>query len=820
MILIVQSMLIYTGLAISRNMDELSGEPKTSILTHTMNTASRTGTIAPMACILFVACRMYVLGVTNGEGTYQPWVAFSILAVTIGLSLQTLLSLLLPLLTNQPDESKSLAELSGGMCDAHPKLAAMEFKSDLFKVLAWVMQFVSIVLIYGNGAAIIVGIYTYPTNGIPMPVPIQCTCTMASLFLLSSFAVWAARTYKDVHKFERGTSAAIAARRFERAALGISMAMQKAPMIAILFLVVKARAVELSPPEGKLPRSLRMAMYTATWNLVVECFTSAWVGITGKESKGYYGNHIFQSSTVAHVFQHTSACFSYMGVLAVIITQLFLKPGSNIAGLGRPPSLHCLYFLQALYFGVHFVKTVTFWIQDVAKRPTRAAQDMLLSATSALAPAPLISVLFVAARMQALQLTQQMGTPQVWAQECMVMCTFALFVQVLSCLLLPFFTGSFAVDSEGNPAADMSPGGSMLGAYTVTCIKYCCLMCLHCGIAAISVSVFLATQGSCMTGDDGRRFNLSTLIHLLEAVAVATGVSLALSGAKVIGLIIKVGIESADQVALGTDINVGYAALSICEGYVNVTGLVVENPPSRSGRVWKSPCLAKVDKLIVKINIWRLVTSLGKEFEITAIVLNGVQVTFEKSAGANSNVGEILQHINDMVAQVEAIVPVVPVQEEGPKEGEPFNPVRFVPAIPPEPEAKKPTDNGEPQVILKLVSFKDIGASAILQGAPFTIQVGDLEFDDFQSKLEGQGGSANIAANIVVLILHTLLKTVLSNISFVGGAGAVVGNMTDNMRDVGKHVMSAISPRYAMKQKEISKRAALTSKDLDEDYDV
>merc|ERR1711871_396407 len=116
-----------------------------------------------------------------------------------------------------------------------------------------------------------------------------------------------------------------------------------------------------------------------------------------------------------------------------------------------------------------------------------------------------------------------------------------------------------------------------------------------------------------------------------------------LSSAKVVGLAIKFGIESVDRMVIGVDIEVGAAALSLCEGYVNVRRLVVDNP---DGNGFTTPYLLKADQLIVKLNIWKLVRTFGGTFEITALDVVGVEINLEKGKnGGPTNLGVILNFL-------------------------------------------------------------------------------------------------------------------------------------------------------------------------------
>jgi len=371
--------------------------------------------------------------------------------------------------------------------------------------------------------------------------------------------------------------------------------------------------------------------------------------------------------------------------------------------------------------------------------------------------------------MRALQITQQRGDPQGWAQDCMYLCVFATYVQAMACLLLPMFTNAATeVDGDGNASYDLRP---LVGAYAVTVVKYVALLGLHGGVLAICVAVFTMTPANAHS-DNKFGFDFYEIAEYMGVALLITLLALFLSSAKVIGMAIKLGIESADEPLLGTNIWVGRAALSVCEGYVNVGGLVVDNPPAQVGRAWKSSCLMKVDKLIVKINIWRLVKSLGKEFQITAIVLEGLQLTMEKSYGAHSNVGQILEHMEASGSGKDKDAAAASAQAAKTDSAD-----RILP---------------KPEVIVNLVSIRDIGASAILQGTPFTVQVGDLVFNDFNKKLSRKGGSGHVAGDIVVAILKTILKSIMANSPLLGSGLKGCG---DAVHGAAQKLIDCVSPQ-------------------------
>merc|ERR1719152_754468 len=73
------------------------------------------------------------------------------------------------------------------------------------------------------------------------------------------------------------------------------------------------------------------------------------------------------------------------------------------------------------------------------------------AARAAVQFAPMLSVLFIGLRMRALQITNQKGAPQGWAQQGMFLATYAVLIQVLMVLLMPIFTRSAPkMDADGN----------------------------------------------------------------------------------------------------------------------------------------------------------------------------------------------------------------------------------------------------------------------------------------------------------------------------------------------------------------------------------
>merc|ERR1719482_980107 len=238
-------------------------------------------------------------------------------------------------------------------------------------------------------------------------------------------------------------------------------------------------------------------------------------------------------------------------------------------------TLQSVITLECAYFGVMFWQSAVMLSEEVYEVEQPVNRDATVSAGISLSLAPLLCILFVATRMRALQITQQLGDPPGWAQDCMLVAVFATCVQSVCCLLMPIFIGSACkVDEDGNPDYDLQP---LVGAYAVAIVKYVALMALHGSIIGICVAVYTMTPETAVSS--GRVItDRKQLFKALVVTLLVFCIALLFSSAKVIGMAIKFVIESADQELIGVDITIKKVALNLFKGYVHVSKLKVHNP--------------------------------------------------------------------------------------------------------------------------------------------------------------------------------------------------------------------------------------------------
>merc|ERR1719247_1464082 len=95
--------------------------------------------------------------------------------------------------------------------------------------------------------------------------------------------------------------------------------------------------------------------------------------------------------------------------------------------------------LSVTFFIIYFLLAVsrTYSQYTAGHLFTSKFESVMLRAADTLGMAPMLCVMFLAARMRALQMDPISGNPQRWAQNCFFTCTYALITQCLLAIAVP-----------------------------------------------------------------------------------------------------------------------------------------------------------------------------------------------------------------------------------------------------------------------------------------------------------------------------------------------------------------------------------------------
>merc|ERR1719482_811095 len=104
--------------------------------------------------------------------------------------------------------------------------------------------------------------------------------------------------------------------------------------------------------------------------------------------------------------------------------------------------------------------------------------------------APMLAVLFIGARMRALQMDPVNGAPQKWAQNCFYMCTYAVLAATLCSIAVPLLLQGKVVKGETQGDMHYEVGPYPILGSILSVARYIILFCIYIGAACVIYSVF------------------------------------------------------------------------------------------------------------------------------------------------------------------------------------------------------------------------------------------------------------------------------------------------------------------------------------------
>merc|ERR1719160_944454 len=269
------------------------------------------------------------------------------------------------------------------------------------------------------------------------------------------------------------------------------------------------RAIQLTQGQTEkyqLPQPwAQQAMFISTYAVLVQCILVLAISLSsgaantsvdedgnlkpGAGKAGAYGKIL---STLRYV-----AMLGLYGGVGVICYGAFVMKGpEEIWGPeGAPPvspAVSCTINLTIQFFFVYIGVAVIKTVEELGgSSPFLTKMSGLLTlARYTVNFAPMLCILFVGARMRALQMDPKHGNPQKWAQNCFFLCTYSVMLQTILVIVLPFATKCECKQgpSEGDVLFVME--NRTLGI-VMTVVRYVALLALYGGFTAVMVSVFV-----------------------------------------------------------------------------------------------------------------------------------------------------------------------------------------------------------------------------------------------------------------------------------------------------------------------------------------
>merc|ERR1719247_2225039 len=505
--LTLQYFVIYTALGITRTVLDFQGKDhKTRDLAIALRQASDTMLYAPMVCMMFVGFRMRVLQLTKGQGAPQEYVQFAMQSVTYSILATTLMVLVVPIVT--PMKEVEVEETGEVKADSKQN----PFESPLLQGIFNAIRYLTVIALYVGFGAVLVGLFKFtPDPAIwdgavpPISPAVGCTVMLSSAFFIIYFLLAVSRTYSQ-YVGGSNTHTSFFQSTMERAADTLGMA----PMLCALFLGARMRALQMDPVTGNPQRWAQNCFWLCSSALLCQTCVAVLVPylLSGEVKKGRLeGDAEYdvgpKESWLAKgftAFRFLIMLFVYGCAVAVVCSVFTIEhPDGAEHTPALSPTMQCVLNLAFQYFLIYALLWVFLTVEDFLGQSTYLtdAKNAINSAKSTVQFAPMLTVLFIATRMRALQMTDNKGAPQGWVQDGMYLATWSIMIQFMMCLIMPFFTGHKytpdTLDGSGDKAAKDVDLGIPIGKWVVIFVRYAALLALMGGVATVATGVFMMT---------------------------------------------------------------------------------------------------------------------------------------------------------------------------------------------------------------------------------------------------------------------------------------------------------------------------------------
>jgi hypothetical protein len=508
--LTIQYLLVYTALALCRTAaDSFNVKYDNLPIQKILVTATLTVNYAPMLAVLFLGFRMRVLQLTKGKGNPPEWVQLCMYFCTYAVLALTLSVTIIPLFTG---EVINVDYKTGDIPHDHEP-----FDNQICAIFFTMVKYFIMLGLYVGVICIIYGIYSYvPPKGIwpegktfPVSPAVQCTTILTCQYFVLYALVAFSRTYTQFSKVKMT--------KFENAMLTATNAMNFAPMLSILFIGARMRALQMDPVNGNPQRWAQNCFYMCTYAVAAQVILSiiiplvlqgeAKVGKTEGDMEYTVENKGLGSALTIARFA-IMFCI-YIGFSCVIWSVFTIQhpKGKEYT----PPvsvTMQCVINLTVQFFFIYLVIWVGITLKEFTGLEWALLTQTMENAKATVQFCPMLAILFVGTRMRALQITDNRGAPQGWVQDGMYMATWSILLQFLMCMIVPICTGSpCQCDDDGH--ITWRPAHP-IGFYIVETIRWLSFFLMYGGTITVIIGVYTMTpetangRGSVPLVGDGR----------------------------------------------------------------------------------------------------------------------------------------------------------------------------------------------------------------------------------------------------------------------------------------------------------------------------
>jgi len=496
--LTIQYFVVYTALALVRTAADVwnlkyEGMPMQKVL----QTAAITVNYAPMLAVLFLAVRMRVTWLTQGKGNPPVWMQAWMYCATYAVLLMTLIVVVIPLFTG---EMIGVDQKTGDL-----KEDAKPFNNFILATCFTVLKYFIMIGLYIGVICIIYGTVTFqppqgtwPGNKVPPVAPaVACTMIMACMYFVVYACVQFSRTWTQLtgSKYTK----------FEQSMMNAANAMNFAPMLSVLFIGARMRALQMDPVNGAPQKWAQNCFFMCTYAVAAQVVISIAVtlvlsGTAEPNKNGVEGDITFTVQNKAlgvclTVGRYIIMFCIYVGFTCVIYSVFTIQhPNGDQYTPPISVTMQCVINLTFQFFFIYLMIWICVTIDEFTGMKWALLINTMENMKGTVAFCPMLAILFVGTRMRALLITNNKGAPQGWVQDGMYMATWAILIQFLFGLIVPLCTGTETpCDEDGTP--EYKPAHP-IAMYCVLALKWLTFIFLYGGVIAVVTGVYTMTPES------------------------------------------------------------------------------------------------------------------------------------------------------------------------------------------------------------------------------------------------------------------------------------------------------------------------------------
>jgi len=511
--LTIQFFIIYTALAIVRTINAFNKE-HTSKLQIVCEHATKTVNYAPMLCALFLGTRMRAIQLAKGDTEKfdlpQDWVQNAMQVATWAVLAQALIVIVGTFLGALDDDDRAPRSSSNTGAVAVLEIA----------------KYVTMLALYGGFTTVVVGAVWMPIpkelwgdKEPPVSPAVNNTINLGAQYFVVYLILVIFRTKNQLNKIPTSRDQEIFTFAVETVAL--------APMLCILFLAARQRALAIDPVNGNPQRWAQNCMFVCSYSVLLQTILVIIVPYLfgGDCKKGSVEGDVQFVVEDARMYNILTTvrwvlmALLYCGFSAIVVSVFTIEAKDGLPTPPISPALSNVLILVAQYFTIYLGLWVAVTYRQFFGGP-KFLVEIFAAAKSTVMFCPMLSVLFVAARMRAEQLGRLSvppfpGSPQTFAQDCMHLGTWALFVQLLMVIGVGAFSSRIETDKDGNV---VSSGTGWSHKFMET-IKYCCMLAIYGGSITV-VYAILTMKSSNVDGGAGGLIPGVTIPAVAQVVPV------------------------------------------------------------------------------------------------------------------------------------------------------------------------------------------------------------------------------------------------------------------------------------------------------------